>query len=702
MSRSTPPVQFDPLHRLWLLSTPNTAYALRLDAHDVPRHVYWGRPLTLAQAASVPEVRRPADSSFESPVGDGGELTTDGFGAQSLLLAFSDGTTQVDWRFLGHTVTDGELVVRLADRHYPLEADLHYRVHEDSDVIERWTTLRHNDPDGQDILMTRTDSASWTAPPRPSYRLSHTTGAWTTEFQLERLPLPIGETLLTSRRGVSSHQSHPWLMIDDGTADEEHGEVWSAALAWSGSWRISVDRNPAGRLTWTGGFGHDGLSWRLHPGETWQTPPFHGLFSAGGFGTASRAWHDHITRHVLPHPEELRPIVYNSWEATGWAVTEANQKGLAATAAALGAELFVMDDGWFGARDGDDAGLGDWTVNPTHFPDGLAPLIDEVQRLGMRFGLWVEPEMVNPDSDLYRAHPDWVLHQPHRTQTTMRNQLVLNFARPDVATWAHKWLDALVRDHAIDYLKWDMNRAFTEAGWPEAGPDASRLWIDHVRGVYTIIDRLREDHPHLRVQACAGGGGRADLGMLTRTDEVWISDNTDAADRITIQHGYSQVYPARTMAAWVTDSPNFLTRRALPLRFRFHVAMAGVLGIGGNLLEWTPADLAEATTLITHYKTIRPTIQHGTQHRLTTQAGHTAVQYTSPDSSQIVVIAWRQPVRTGHPAFPIRLHSLDPNALYRDEDTGTIHHGTILLNHGIAPDLPADYTSTLIQLQRIP
>ena len=185
----------------------------------------------------------------------------------------------------------------------------------------------------------------------------------------------------------------------------------------------------------------------------------------------------------------------------------------------------------------------------------------------MRFGIWVEPEMVNPDSDLYRTHPDWVLHMPNRARTTLRNQLVLNFARPDVVSWAHKWLDALVGTTTIDYLKWDMNRAFTEAGWPDAGPDASRLWIEHVRGVYGIIDRLRDDHPHLRIQACAGGGGRSDLGMLSRTDEVWISDNTDAADRVAIQHGYSQLYPARTMAAWVTDSPNFLTGRRLPLRF---------------------------------------------------------------------------------------------------------------------------------------
>jgi alpha-galactosidase len=693
---STPAIQFDPSHRLWVLHTPQTSYALRLDERDVPRHVYWGPALALAQVIDVPRRPLPADSSFESPASEAGELAGDGFGAQGLLVGFSDGTSAVEWRFVDHEVTAGELAIRLRDRHYPLEATLHYQVHDDSDVIVRWTTLRHTDASGDPLLLTRTDSATWTSPLRHHYRLSHVTGAWTSEFQLERVALPIGETVLTSRRGISSHHAHPWLMVDDGQAGEEHGEVWSTALAWSGSWRISIDHSPSGRLTWTGGFGHEGLTWRLRAGETWRTPPFAGLFSTGGFGGTSRAWHDHVARHVLPDPGTLRPIVYNSWEATGWAVNEANQKRLAAMASRIGAELFVMDDGWFGARDGDAAGLGDWSVKTDNFPSGLDPLIAEVHRLGMRFGLWVEPEMVNPDSDLYRAHPDWVLHMPNRARTTLRNQLVLNFARPDVAGWAHKWLDTLIRDHDIDYLKWDMNRAFTEAGWPDAGPDASRLWIDHVRGVYGIIDRLRDDHPRLRIQACAGGGGRSDLGMLSRTDEVWISDNTDAADRIAIQHGYSQLYPARTMAAWVTDSPNFLTGRRLPLRFRFHVAMAGVLGIGGNLLEWTDEELREATDLIGQYKQIRPTVQHGRQYRLGTHAGRTAVQYSTP--AQIAILAWQLPLRAGRPTLPIRLRNLDPTGRYRDAATGSIHHGAVLMAHGIDPDLPTDYTSTLIRL----
>ncbi|MFI9552823.1 alpha-galactosidase [Nonomuraea endophytica] len=560
-----------------------------------------------------------------------------------------------------------------------------YRVREDTDVIERRLTLRNTGH--EPVTLLRCDSASWTLPPREDYRVSHVAGDWGEEFQLARFAVPRGETVFTSRRGITSAQANPWLMIDEGGATEEHGEVWSAALAWSGSWRITLRRTLSGPVSVTGGFGQDGLSWELAPGEEWQTPVFAGLYSTGGFGATSRAWHDYAVNHVLPHPEELRPIVYNSWEATGFEVTAAGQRRLAGLAAELGAELFVVDDGWFGARDSDRAGLGDWNVNLRKFPNGLEELIDEVHRLGMRFGIWVEPEMVNPDSDLYRAHPDWIIHMPGRTRTLRRDQHVLDFSRPDVAAWAHEWLDRLVRDYAIDYLKWDMNRPFTEAAAP--------VYAGHVTAVYTLLDRLRADHPHLRVQDCCSGGGRADLGMLARTDEVWTSDNTDAHDRIGIQDGYSRLYPARTMGAWVTDELNPITRRRIPLRFRFHVAMAGVLGLGGDLIAWSAEDLAEAARLVADYKRIRPVVQHGALHRL-----RGGVQYTLGD--EVVVLAFRPQVRRfGDPSPRIRLAGLDPDASYRS--TLQEYGGAVLTSHGLPLEpIHGEYASWLVHLVRAP
>ena len=681
----------------WTLNTTATTYAFCLDGAAL-RHLHWGPRLTAGQVRAL--ARPPAARWLD---GDGGdeEIAAEGgtrFGPAGLRVHCADGTRGLELDYVGTEISGLELQIRFRDCHFPLQVDLHYRLFEDSDVIERRLTLRHageSDP----IALLRADSACWVLPERPGWRLSHAIGGWGAENQLQRTPLPYAETVLTSRRGVSSHQASPWLMLDDGHATEDAGQVWSAALAWSGSWRITVARTPENRVSATGGFGHDDILPTLRPGETLSTPAFLGLYTGAGFGAASRAWHGHIRAHVLPQTAEVRPVLFNSWEATGFTINEQQQLELAARAASLGAELFVVDDGWFGDRSNDAAGLGDWWVSRDRFPSGLHPVIKEVRRLGMGFGLWVEPEMVNPDSSLYRTHPDWVLHYPHRRRSLQRNQLVLNFARPDVAAWAHDWLDALVSEHRIDFLKWDMNRPFTEAGWP-GHPDPDRLWVEHVRGVYAIIDRLRRDHPDLRVEGCASGGGRADLGMLARTDQVWVSDNTDAVDRLAIQHGHGQILPAAVMAAWVTDCPNPLTSRSVPLRFRFHSAMAGVLGLSGNLLEWPDQEMDEARRLVRQYKGIRHVIQHGDLYRL---RGPDAVQYVSSDGAEVVVLAWA-PDRhygLGHGEPPLRLTGLDQLSQYRDTDSGLIHQGSALLTGGLKLDLPpGDYSSVLVHLVR--
>nr|WP_104820655.1 alpha-galactosidase [Kitasatospora sp. MMS16-BH015] len=681
---------------------PHSLYALRLDPDGSPRHLYWGPPGV--DPAALPHPRSPAASSFEGEAAADELAPQTGarYGPAGLQVRFGDGTSGAQWRFAGHRIEGLELRLHLTDRHYPLAAELCYRIHPDSEVIERWTELAHTGgPEDSPITVTRLDSAAWTVPRLADYRLSHLVGGWNSEFQLRRDRLPVAETTLTSRRGLTSHHAQPWLALDEGGASEEQGEVWSTALAWSGSWRITVHRDPVGRTTWTGGFGHEGLGWSLRPGETLRTPVFAGLYTRDGFGGASRAWHAHLRAHVLPEPERDRPVLYNSWEATGFSVDLPGQLALARLAARVGAELFVLDDGWFGARADDRAGLGDWHPRPAAFPAGLRPLADEVHALGMEFGLWVEPEMVNRDSDLFRAHPDWVLHAPTRTATELRHQLVLDLARPEVAHRVHATLDRLVTEYAVDWLKWDDNRPFTEAG--RAGhPDPDRLWIDHVRAVHTIMDRLRADHPGLRIEACAGGGGRADLAVLARTDQVWISDNTDPVDRLAIQHGYSQLHPAQTMAAWVTDSPNGATGRATPLRFRFHSAMAGALGLGGDLSRWTEAELAEAAELVARYKEIRPLVQLGHQHRLTLDEATTAVHYAAPDGTAHAVLVRRPTTRFGHPPAPLRLPALDPTAHYRDLDTGEIHVGALLTGPGLPLDLPpGDHASRLLRLSRV-
>ncbi|MET7684744.1 alpha-galactosidase [Streptomyces sp. NPDC005423] len=682
--------------RTWVLSGPTSSYALHLTEHDELLHLHWGPAIALADAEALAARPLPTCSSFESPLDGREEYPVEG-GPRFVRPALSVRTAQrrgTEWHFERYETEGDELRLRFRDG--GLAVTLHYRMR--GDVVERWTTL---DNDGAEPLeLLRADSATWTLPEREEWRLSQLHGRWAAESRLARSPLTYGEKVIGSRRGHTGHQHLPWVALDTD-ATEERGEVYGCALGWSGSWRIAVAQLPDARVQITGGAGHDesGLL-LLAAGETFTTPVFAGLWSDGGFGGASRTWHAYQRTYVIPDAGQDRPVLYNSWEATQFDISEDQQEALARRAAAAGVELFVVDDGWFGARTSDRAGLGDWTPNPDRFPDGLAPLADRVHALGMRFGIWVEPEMVNPDSDLYRAHPDWVQYQPGRKRTEQRNQLVLNLAREDVQEYLWEQLHGLLSNAPVDYVKWDFNRCFTDAGWPgDAYPQ--RLWVDHVRALYALLDRLRQAHPGVAFESCSGGGGRIDLGVLSRTDQVWTSDNTDPLDRLAIQHGFSQIHPARVMAAWVTDSPNTqLNGRVSSLRFRFVSAMAGVLGVGGDLTRWTAEELAEARRWVDLYKEIRPLVQHGDQYRLRPpRGGLSAVQYVRGDET--VVLALLQSQHYGEPLPALRLRGLDPTASYECLETGEVHRGAVLLHHGLDAGLRGDLDATVLRLRRI-
>ncbi|MET7854614.1 alpha-galactosidase [Streptomyces avermitilis] len=681
--------------RTWLLSGPTSSYAVHLTEGDELLHLHWGPRIALADAEALAALPAPGGSSFESPLDGHEEYPVEG-GPRFVRPALSVRTDErrgTEWRFEAYETEGDELRLRFGDS--GLAVTLHYRMRDD--VVERWVTLAN---DGPALELLRADSATWTLPERDGWRLSQLHGRWAAESRLVRSDLTYGEKIIGSRRGHTGHQHLPWVALDS-EATEESGEVYGCALGWSGSWRISVAQLSDARVQITGGAGYDdsGLL-RLGPGESFTTPVFAGLWSDGGFGGASRAWHAYQRAYVIPDADQDRPVLFNSWEATTFDISEEQQGALARRAAAMGVELFVVDDGWFGARTGDRAGLGDWTPNPDRFPAGLKPLADYVHALDMQFGIWVEPEMVNPDSELYRAHPDWVQFQPGRTRTEFRNQLVLNLAREDVQQYLWEQLDGLLSSAPIDYVKWDFNRCFTDAGWPgEAYPQ--RLWVDHVRALYHLLDRLRAAHPKVAFESCSGGGGRIDLGIMARTDQVWTSDNTDPLDRLAIQHGFSQIHPARVMAAWVTDSPNTqLNGRVSTLRLRFVSAMAGVLGVGGDLAEWSEQDLAEARDWVSLYKEIRPVVQRGDLYRLRPPTGGlSAVQYVHGDEA--VVLAWLQAQHYGEPVARLRLRGLDPAATYECRETGEVHRGAVLLHHGLRTGLRGDLDATVIRLRRI-
>ncbi len=693
--------------RSFRLDGGGVTYAFGVTGDGAVQHIYWGpalrrddrlAPRALTNLSGLDPVSSIAPLEFPAW---GGRLYTE----PAVKIAWPDGVRDLVLRYHAHRVEGGRLIVELRDIDRPVSVSLSYRIDEDTGIVTRSASLRN--AGRTPLRVDQFAAAAWTLPQGDDYRLHSLSGRWGAEWQRQLRAVSGGTTVLESRRGVTSNQANPWFAIDRaGSASESGGPVWFGALAWSGSWRISVDRNAMGDVRVVGGFNPFDFGYRLQPGETLASPDFHGGYSADGMGGASRLLHRFQRRHVLPGGPDARPrpVLYNSWEATQFAVSADQQVALAERAARLGVERFVMDDGWFGARNSDKAGLGDWVVNPAKFPAGLDPLIARVRALGMDFGLWVEPEMVNPDSDLYRAHPDWVIAMPGRPRTESRNQLILNLARADVRQHLLDAIDALVSRHDIAFLKWDHNRHWSEPGWIGAPPeDQQRLYVDYVHGLYWILAELKRRHPKLEIESCAGGGGRVDLGILRFADGVWPSDNTDPFDRLFIQDGFTQAYAPQIMTAWVTESPHWANDRRTSLAFRFLSAMQGALGIGVDLRKWTEAEAAEAAKWVAAYKGVRVTIQHGDLFRLerpAPESTRSAVAYRSADGKQMVVLAYLHRSSRLEPLANVRAAGLVPDRLYRlsrlGADAGTaatVRSGAYWMNIGWEGPMRGDYVA---------
>lgn len=686
----------------WVLETRTTGYALGVNDAGRLSHRYWG--VRLPYLEDYPLAANPAGwASFNGPT----HLTPEEYPAYGgisyidpcLKVTFADGVRdlvlQIDPAQQA-SFSQTELTIHLCDTYYPLLVTLHYRVHAEYDLIERWVTL-HNLSE-QNITVERVLSAQWHLPGHEKYHLTHVNGRWLDEFHLLREPLVQGIKVLESRRLTTSHHHNPWFTLDRNTADEQRGEVWFGVLAWSGNWRISAEVTEFASTRVNIGLNDWDFAWNLAAKQSFTTPSSYAGYTDEGFGGASRRLHDFVRTTVVPNPHLTHKVLYNSWEATLFDVNEHAQLELARLAAEMGVELFVMDDGWFHGRTLDNAGLGDWWPDKQKFPQGLTPLIQGVNALGMDFGLWLEPEMVNPDSDLYRAHPDWVLHFPTRARTEGRNQLILNIARPDVQDYLISLIDRLLSEHTITFIKWDMNRNVSEPGWPEAEGEPREIWVRYVQGLYHIWHTLRTRHPSVIWQSCSGGGGRADFGILREADQIWVSDNTEATARLAIQEGFSHIFPPSTMEAWVTDASEHL----ISLEFRFHVSMCGVLGIGGHLLRWSERERAEAKRLIAQYKEIRSTIQSGDLYRLRSPQHHpfSAIQYVSKDRSEAVLFAFRTYIPDPVELPPLYLCGLDPDARYRIDGVDDVRSGQAWMHAGLRVGLN-NFQSSLLRVWRV-
>ena len=707
-------IRFDASRRIWLLTTRESSYALGVDANGTLQHLYWGAPLWRIEDIPAAAPRRDISSFDPRQMLENEEYPAWGgprYYEPALKIAMPTGNRDLTLRYVSHRIKANDLEIDVGDiGNDRVQVTLHYRVYPEYGILRRSASV-HNRT-AAPLMLESAQSAAFYLPAGDGYNLTYLTGRWASETQVQREPIREGHRVLESRKGHTSHNFNPWFAIDRGDTSEDHGGVWFGALAWSGNWRITVEQTPYRQVRVTGGLNTFDFAYSLRPGESLQTPEFYAGYSAAGFGGASRLLHRFEVDQVMPGglKAPLRSVLYNSWEATTFNVEEAGQKALADKAASVGVELFVVDDGWFGKRNNDRAGLGDWFVNKEKFPNGLNGLISHVLSKGMKFGLWVEPEMVNADSDLYRAHPDWVIHFPDRPRSELRHQMVLNLAREDVKEYLFGVLDKLATEHKIAYFKWDMNRAISEPGWPDVPlPEQRELWVKYTQNYYELLDRLRAKHPGLEIESCSGGGGRVDLGVLRRVDEVWPSDNTDAFDRLRIQEGFTMAYTPKIMSAWVTDVPN-MNGRSTPLMYRFLVAMQGALGIGANLNKWAEGDFALASRMVDVYKRIRPTVQLGGLYRIASpRSGDlTANVYVSRDGNQAVLFAFRHAQQFNTPATPIRLRGLDDKGVYSIESvvegkllsTMKEASGAYLMNNGLTINLRGDYDGTAVILER--
>jgi alpha-galactosidase len=716
------PASFDSNAKTFRLDGGDVSYVFGVNSRGELQQLYWGGRIAISdrfpQAQSLREWASFDDSYSNTPqeyAGWGAGL----FDEPALKVTFADGNRDLVLHYDNHKITPHGFDIVLKDIKAAVFVTLHYSIDPETGILARSATIENRE--AQPITIEQAAAAAW-ALPAGHYTLNYLTGRWAGEWTLTQEPIHPGARIIESRRGSTGHQANPWFAIQSGDTSENHGDVWFGALAWSGSWRITVEQDQLEAVRITGGFNPFDFGYVLAPNQSLETPVFYGGYAAHGLGEASRILHHFEIAHVLPHrvgegdtaAPKPRPVIYNSWEATEMNVTEEGQEVLAEKAAALGINRFVMDDGWFGQRKDDHAGLGDWYVNPQKFPHGLKPLIDKVHSLNMDFGLWVEPEMVNPDSDLYRAHPDWVLNFPGRPRTEQRNQLVLNLARPDVRAYVYGFLDKLLTENDIAFLKWDYNRNWSEPGWDQLPPaEQKKVYVEFTRNLYSILAELHAKHPKVELESCSGGGGRVDLGILQYADEVWPSDNTDPFDRLTQQDGFSYAYTPQVMMAWVTDSPHGINNRSVSLPYSMLSSMQGSLGIGANITKWSDEEMATAKRLIAAYHEVQPTIVQGNLYRLISPRNgseFSATQTVNRDKSQSVVFAFIHSTQEGHKFPRLKLEGLDPAGNYAltpiegkaERDTPTKASGAWWMNHGLdfSDEFRGDFQAAAFRLDK--
>ncbi len=682
------------------IETKNMSLVIQADEGHAPQYVYFGQRLRTGDAERLQYpsngrmdaypaygLNTPAEAAFAMRHSDGNLSTA---------LVTSGLTTQDE----GHaTVT----TISLKDPIYPITVDLNYRAYHDVDMIEVWTTISNQEKS----VVTLTTFASAMLPiRRGNVWISHLYGSWGNEARLVEEPLQPGQLIIKNKDGVrNAHTDHAEIMLSlDGKAQENTGSVIGAALCYSGNYRLKIETDDTEYHYLFAGINEDNSEYHLKKGETFTTPALALTYSEEGLSGVSRNFHKWGRKYKLMHGDKERKILLNSWEGVYFDINQKGMDQMMADIASMGGELFVMDDGWFGEkypRKTDNSSLGDWVVDKKKLPEGIEGLLRDAKKNGVKFGIWIEPEMSNTVSELYEKHPDWIIKAPNRNAVLGRGgtQVVLDLANPKVQDFVFSIVDNLLSKYPeIDYIKWDANMAIMNHGSQYLkAADQSHLYIDYHRGFEKVCQRIRTKYPDVTIQACASGGGRANWGVLPYFDEFWVSDNTDALQRIYMQWGTSYFFPAIAMACHISAVPNHTVFRTTALKYRIDVAMSGRLGMEIQPKNMTDEEKELCRKAISEYKQIRPIVQFGDIYRLVSPYDHqglASMMYVSERKDKAVFYWWKTESFQNEHLPRVKMAGLDPDRLYKVHELNRIdlqpldcegksYSGAYLMSHGL-------------------
>lgn len=716
-------IYFNEIDKIFTIQTENSTYQIKIDKYNFLSHIYYGNKICegsmdyLVKDGSIVFSVNPAESEDRNfsleilpqeysscGIGDyriSSINLTDGNGARAFSPKFigyeiKNGVKEIDG--MPHIYEDGDnpktLEIYLKDFISNLELTLNYTVIYNKDIIARSVTFKNSSRDN--IKLNKIMSSCLDFLNNYDFDVIHFHGRHAMERMFERVSIPYGITSFSSKRGTSSHQQNPSIILCDKDTNEDYGNCYGMSLVYSGNFLIEIEKDQVDQLRVNMGINPENFEYHLKENEIFETPQVIMTFSNKGISKLTHNFHNVIRNNICRGEYKLksRPILINNWEATYFDFDDEKILNIAKEASALGLDMFVLDDGWFGKRDNDSCSLGDWYVNKNKFKDGLGNVIKNINNLGMKFGLWFEPEMISEESDLYEKNPEWAIKIPNRPPSKSRSQLVLDMSRDDVVEYIFDAMSNIIDNANVEYIKWDMNRSISDAFSLSIEKERQgEFYHRYILGVYKLLEKLLKKYPNILMEGCSGGGGRYDIGMLYYFPQIWCSDNTDAIERLEIQYGTSFIYPISTVGSHVSAIPNHQTGRDTPINTRGIVAMSGSFGYEMDLSLLSNSEKEIVKEQIICYKKYQPLVHNGLYYRLSSPNynNYTAWQFVSKDLKETLVSVVVTRVKPNKLNLIIKLKGLSKDKKYCIENYNNdkiVYTGDMLMNGGISINNP--------------